>query len=108
VGINPALPDTWRMLEGLYKMVGDDEHRQIATAHAHKLKSVAPQVIAATGMFCEGDLSAAERLVRAFLLRNGDDVEAMRLLARIGVAREVLDDAEVLLAAALKLAPDYI
>ena len=108
VRINPALPDAWSMLERLYKMVGDDEHRQIAAAHEKKLKSVPPDVITATGMFCEGDLSAAENLIRAFLLRHGDHVEAMRLLARIGVAREVLDDAEILLAAALKMAPDYI
>jgi cytochrome c-type biogenesis protein CcmH/NrfG len=80
----------------------------VAAAHAKKLKSVPPEVITATGLFCEGDLSAAENLIRAFLQRNGDHVEAMRLLARIGVAREVLDDAEVLLAAALKMAPDYI
>jgi tetratricopeptide (TPR) repeat protein len=108
VGINPALPPTWSMLEGLYKMVGDEEHRQVAAAHATKLKSVPPEVITATGLFCEGELSASERLIRAFLLRHGDQVEAMRLLARIGVAREVLDDAEFLLAAALKMAPDYI
>jgi tetratricopeptide (TPR) repeat protein len=108
VRINPALPAAWSMLEGLYKMVGDDEHRQVAAAHAKKLKSVPPEVITATGLFCEGDLSASEKLIRAFLLRHGDHVEAMRLLARIGVAREVLDDAEILLAAALKMAPDYI
>jgi tetratricopeptide (TPR) repeat protein len=108
VRINPALPAAWGMLEGLYKMVGDDEHRQVAAAHAKKLKSVPPEVITATGLFCEGDLSASEKLIRAFLLHHGDHVEAMRLLARIGVAREVLDDAEVLLAAALKMAPDYL
>ncbi len=108
VQINPALPATWGMLEGLYKMVGDEEHRQVAAAHVQKLKSVPPDVITATGLFCEGDLTAAEKLIRAFLLRHGDQVEAMRLLARIGVAREVLDDAEYLLAAALRLAPDYI
>jgi tetratricopeptide (TPR) repeat protein len=108
VRINPALPAAWGMLEGLYKMVGDEEHRLVAAAHAKKLKSVPPEVITATGLFCEGELSASEKLVRAFLLRHGDHVEAMRLLARIGVAREVLDDAEVLLAAALKMAPDYI
>ena len=96
------------MLEGLYKMVGDDGQRQVAAAHVRKLKSVPPDVITATGLFCEGELTAAEKLIRAFLLRQGDNVEAMRLLARIGVAREVLDDAEVLLAAALKMAPDYI
>jgi tetratricopeptide (TPR) repeat protein len=108
VTINPALPAAWSMLEGLYKMVGDDEHRQVAAAHAKKLKLVPPEVITATGLFCEGDLSASEKIIRAFLLRHGDHVEAMRLLARIGVAREVLDDAEILLAAALKMAPDYI
>ena len=31
----------------------------------------------------------------------------MRLLARIGIARKVYDDAELLLAAVLELAPDY-
>src|SRR3982074_3455292 len=108
VQINPALPATWSMLEGLYKMVGGEERRQVAAAHAKKLKSIPPEVIAATGLFCEGDLTASEKLIRAFLLRHGDHVEAMRLLARIGVAREVLDDAEILLAAALEMAPDYI
>jgi tetratricopeptide (TPR) repeat protein len=108
VRINPALLATWSMLEGLYKMVGDEEHRQVAAAHAKKLKSIPPEVITATGLFCEGDLTASEKLIRAFLLRHGDHVEAMRLLARIGVAREILDDAEVLLAAALDMAPDYI
>src|SRR6266404_3683001 len=108
VGINPALPAAWGMLEGLYKMVGDDEHRQVAAAHAKKLKLVPPEVITATGLFCEGDLSASEKIIRAFLLRHGDHVEAMRLLARIGVARDILDDAEILLAAALDMAPDYI
>ncbi len=42
-----------------------------------------------------------------YLLQHGNDVEAMRLLARIGMARKVFDDAELLLAAVLELAPDY-
>src|SRR5712671_4104172 len=108
VQINPALPPAWSMLEGLYKMVGDEAHRQVAAAHARKRKAIPPEVITATGLFCEGDLTAAEKLIRAFLLGHGDHVEAMRLLARIGIAREVLDDAEILLAAALEMAPDYI
>jgi tetratricopeptide (TPR) repeat protein len=108
VQINPALPATWSMLEGLYGMVGNDAQRQVAAAHANKLKSLPPEVITATGMFCEGELAPAERIIRAFLQRHGDHVEAMRLLARIGIARDILDDAEVLLAAALAMAPDYI
>ncbi len=46
-------------------------------------------------------------MIRAFLLKHGDDPEAMRLLAKIGMARDVLDDAETLLEAVLVLAPDY-
>jgi tetratricopeptide (TPR) repeat protein len=108
VRLNPALPATWGMLEGLYRMVGDNGKREVAELHSQKLKTMPPEVVTATGLFCEGDLSAAERLVRAYLVQQGNHVEAMRLLARIGVARDVLDDAEVLLAAAVELAPDYI
>ncbi len=107
VRINPALPDAWSMLEGLHRMAGNEEHRRVAAAHVQKLRRVPPEVIRATGLFCEGDLGAAERMVRAYLLTHGNEVEAMRLLARIGVAQDVLDDAEILLAAALEMAPDY-
>ncbi|HKF98222.1 MAG TPA: sulfotransferase, partial [Steroidobacteraceae bacterium] len=37
----------------------------------------------------------------------GDHIEAMRLLARIGIARKVYFDAKILLAAVLERAPDY-
>ncbi len=63
--------------------------------------------MAATALFLDGDLELAEPMVRAFLLEHGNDVEAMRLLARIGMARKVFDDAELLLEAVLELAPDY-
>jgi tetratricopeptide (TPR) repeat protein len=108
VRINPALPDTWNMLEGLYRMAGKDEPRRVAAAQTQKLKSLPPDVLKATALFCEGDLASAERLIRAFLLREGNHVEAMRLLGRIGVARDVLDDAEFLFAGALEMAPDYL
>ena len=109
VRINPALPDAWSMLEGLYKMVGDDEHRQSAAAHCEQT-----EVGSARGHHRDRHVlrrrsrGLPRSIIRAFLLRHGDHVEAMRLLARIGVARDILDDAEVLLAAALKMAPDYI
>ena len=108
VRINPALPATWSMLEGLYKMVRQDALRDMAAEHVQRLKRMHPDVIKATGLFCEGDLVAAENLVRAYLIAHGDHPEAMRLLARIAVSREILDEAEVLLAAALEMAPDYI
>jgi tetratricopeptide (TPR) repeat protein len=46
-------------------------------------------------------------MIRAFLKAHGDHIEAMRLLARIGAALEVFDDAELLLEAVLERFPDY-
>jgi tetratricopeptide (TPR) repeat protein len=107
VTINPALPASWGMLEGLYRMCGEADDAGRAAAHVAKLKTLPQEVITATGLFSDGDLAAAEKMIRAFLLAHGDHIEAMRLLARIGAALEVFDDAELLLAAVLQRFPDY-
>ncbi len=107
VNINPALPASWRMLEGLYNMRGNTENAAMAAAHVATLNRLPPEVIHATSLFSDGDLVPAENIVRAYLLKHGDHVEAMRLLARIGMARDVFDDAELLLEAVMKLAPGY-
>jgi len=107
VNINPALPASWSMLVGLYRMTGDPENAATAAAHVQTLEGLPHEVVAATSLFSDGELGAAEQMVRGYLLTHGDHVEAMRLLARIGMARDVLDDAEVLLEAVLALSPDY-
>lgn len=107
VNINPALPVSWSMLQGLYGAVGSGENAAMAAAHVATLKRLPPEVVQATSLFSDGDLSAAESMVRAYLLKHGDHIEAMRLLARIGMALDVLDDAELLLEAVLKIAPTY-
>jgi tetratricopeptide (TPR) repeat protein len=107
VNINTALPASWSMLEGLYRMSGQMENAGTAAAHVATLKRLPPEVVNATGLFADGDLSLAENIVRAYLLKHGNHIEAMRLLARIGIERGVLDDAELLLEAVLELEPDY-
>jgi tetratricopeptide (TPR) repeat protein len=107
VSRNNALPASWGMLEGLYRMTGDQANASIAASHVATLRSLPREVVTATALFMDGDLDGAEPLIRAFLLQQGDHIEAMRLLARIGIARKVFDDAELLLAAVLQLAPDY-
>jgi tetratricopeptide (TPR) repeat protein len=107
VNINPALPASWSMLERLYKMTGDASNAAAAAAHVATLKSLPAEVVTANALFSDGELAAAEELTRAFLLKNGHHVEAMRLLARIGIQREVLDDAQLLLEGVLEIAPDY-
>jgi tetratricopeptide (TPR) repeat protein len=107
VNRNPALPGSWSKLAALYRMTGDAENARIAASHVEITAKLAPEVIAATGLFSDGDLVPAEKIIRAYLLRKGDDVEAMRLLARIALELDVLNDADVLLSAVVELAPDY-
>jgi tetratricopeptide (TPR) repeat protein len=107
VNINPALPASWSMLEGLYRLTGDANNAATAAQHVATLKHLPPEVVSATSLFADGEWAPAEAIVRAYLIRHGDQVEAMRLLARIGIARGVFDDAELLLEGVLALAPDY-
>jgi tetratricopeptide (TPR) repeat protein len=107
VNINHALPASWRMLDGLYRMTGQAANAAMAAGHVATLRNLPQEVVTATGQFADGDLETSEALIRAYLLKHGNHIEAMRLLARIGIARKVLDDAELLLAAVLELAPDY-
>ncbi|GAC1454443.1 MAG: tetratricopeptide repeat-containing sulfotransferase family protein [Steroidobacteraceae bacterium] len=107
VRANNALPASWSMLEGLYRITGQSDQAAMAARELATLRGIAPQIVAATSLYLDGDLDAAETMARDYLLKHGNQVEAMRLLARIGIARKVFDDAELLLAAVLDLAPDY-
>ncbi|WP_404710276.1 tetratricopeptide repeat-containing sulfotransferase family protein [Sphingomonas sp. MMS24-J13] len=107
VNINPALPMSWRMLEGVYRLTGDAANAATAAAHSATLRDLPSEIVTATTFFFDGDLAPAEQIIRAYLIEHGDHPEAMRLLAKIGMARDVLDDAELLLEAVLAMVPDH-
>ena len=107
VHINPALPVSWSMLEGLYRIAGEPHEAAQAAAHVATLNKLPPEVVTATALFSDGEFAEAELLVRAFLVRHGHHVEGMRLLARLGIERDALDDAQLLLEGVLDVAPDY-
>src|SRR5215469_13772574 len=107
VEINTTLSATWSMLEGLYRLLGDTRNAAFAAAQVATLKALPVPVMTATNLYCDGDLAVAEKMIRAFLVEHGDHIEAMRLLARIGMDLDVNDDAELLLAAVLERTPDY-
>ena len=106
VSLNPALVTSWRMLERLYRMTGQVTNAAMAAEQVSALNQLPPEVVRAGSLFSDGDLSAAENILRAYLL-NATHSEALRLLARIQHQRNVLDEAELLLETALKLAPNY-
>ena len=107
VNMNPALPASWRALQTLYGMTGQSENAAMAGGHVATLAKLPPEIVTATAMFSDNELAPAEAIVREYLLKHGNHVEAMRLLARIGLAHDVLDDADTLLEAVLTMAPDY-
>jgi tetratricopeptide (TPR) repeat protein len=107
VHINHALPGSWGMLEGLYRMQGDAANAATAASQVATLRGLPQEVVVATGLFADGDAEEAEALIRGYLLAHGDHVEAMRLLARIGISHKIYFDAQVLLAAVLERAADY-
>ncbi|MBS0366679.1 MAG: sulfotransferase [Proteobacteria bacterium] len=107
VNFNHALPGSWGMLEGLYRMQGQAANAAMAASHVATLRALPREVVTATSLFQDGELEAAEGLIRRYLLTHGDHIEAMRLLARIGIAHKVYFDAQVLLGAVLERAPDY-
>ena len=107
VNLNPALPASWRTLQMLYRMTGQAENAEMAAGHVAALERLPVEIVTATALFSDGELVPAEAMTRAYLLKHGNHIEAMRLLARIGLAHDVLDDADILLEAVLELAPDY-
>lgn len=66
-----------------------------------------PELIDAARHMLAGAFGKAEPLCRLVLARNPLDVNAMRLLAEIGLEVGRLEDAEALLERALELAPDF-
>ena len=107
VNLNPTLGASWNALRLLFNMTGEAAGARTANEHLTRLAALPAEVLAATDLYSDGDWAAAEAIVRPFLLRHPQHVEAMRLLGRIGLELDVLDDAEFLLDAVLELDPEY-
>lgn len=77
-------------------------------AEAEALRAAGhPELIEAASHLLAGAFGKAEPLCRAVLKRDPLNVNAMRLLAEIGMEVGRLEDAEALLVRALQLAPDF-
>jgi tetratricopeptide (TPR) repeat protein len=107
VNINAALPGSWQMLHTLYLGLGDDENAARMANHLATLRGLPPEIIDAGSLFADGDLIQAERILKIYLVRHGEHLEAMRMLGRILGARGMRDDAELLLEAVVQRAPGY-
>ena len=96
VELNRALLAAWRELAKIHQVQGDDKLYGIANAEFERLSALPTELVTVTGLIQENKLYHAEQLCREFLKKTPHQVEAMRLLALIGMQLFVYDDAEFL------------
>jgi tetratricopeptide (TPR) repeat protein len=107
VELNPGLAASWRFLAAARRHLGEAESARVAQANFDRLDRLPKELVAVTSMMHEGQLYKAEQLCRHFLQNNPHHLEAMRLLAAIGMQLNIYDDAEFLLESALEMDPDF-
>lgn len=103
---NPALDASWREQVRLLAAQGQHDAARAAAAQQQRLAQLPRELVAVMHHLYERRLVRAEEICRHYLRLHPSDVEAMRLLAKIGVELGVLDDAEFLLESAVAFAPD--
>src|SRR5207248_9901433 len=81
VALNPSLLASWKALAVLCRAAGQTGEAAAAAEQALQLERLPGPVLSASGMLAEGDVYRAERILRQFLLKYGNHLEAMRLLA---------------------------
>ncbi len=106
--LNPALEASWR---GQLEILQDKGLSQQANQVREQLEYVQklPRPLTAImDLIAQGRLLKAEEYCREFLKKVPHNVEAIRLLADIGIRLGVLDDAEFLLESAVTIEPKNV
>jgi tetratricopeptide (TPR) repeat protein len=105
---NGALVASWRLLSELHGAAERTAPADFAHAQFTHLSQLPPELLSVASFVQEGRIYKAEQLCRAFLQKNGHHIEAMRLLAEIGMKFNAYDEAEFLLESCKVLEPDNV
>ncbi|MCY3988953.1 MAG: tetratricopeptide repeat protein, partial [Gammaproteobacteria bacterium] len=105
---NPALVASWRGQLNILARSGRVQEAAQARAQLNYLKRLPQPLVIALDLMSQGKLLKAEDLCRKFLRKAPHHVEAMRLLADIGIRFGVLADAEFLLESAHQFEPTNV
>ncbi len=107
VEADPKHAPAWQALGQALADQGDEEAADAAFREQMAASGMHPGLRQAVWLVAEGKLGMAEGICRDYLHRWPTDVNAIRLLADIGLQLEMFDDAVKLLRRCLDLAPDY-
>ena len=105
---NPALIASYKARIDFHTQRGESARLAHAQEQLKQLLAMPKPLVAVVDLISMGKLLRAEELCRAFLKKIPHHVEAMRLLADIGMRLGILEDAELLLHSASLLAPNNI
>lgn len=105
VQLHPGLLASWQQLANLFAAINEPALVREAQDKITELKALSPLLMAAQSAFYEGRIAKAERLTRDFLIKQPSHIPAMRLLAKIAVKLNILEDAQILLSSAADMAP---
>ena len=105
VGLRRELPEAWRALGDLLFLEGDAVGAEAAFAEHGRASIQDPALRPAADALLEGRLDRAEELLRAHILRHGEDPTALRLLGEALLRQERHGEAEAALARALQRDP---
>ena len=108
VELNPALKASLKALANLEERLGSMEQARPARERLDYLNGLPAQLVNVLDLIHEDKLYKAERLCRDYLQQHRHHIEAMRLLAEIGVRMSIYDDAEFLLESCVEFAPDHV
>ncbi len=107
VSIDGALKPAWMALSEICSIEGD--HPGAAEAYRRSLNKTEhdPALQKAFELYAQGRMGIAEGICREYLRQRPLDVDAIRLLAQIGIELGALEEAIKLLERCLELAPDF-
>ena len=106
--LNPALHASLKALVNLEERAGRKQQAQLAREQLDFLKRLPPELVNVLDLIHENKLYKAERLCRDYLQAHKHHIEAMRLLAEIGIRLSIYDDAEFLLESCVEFAPHHV
>ncbi|MEP1552369.1 MAG: sulfotransferase [Paraglaciecola sp.] len=106
--LNPALLASWQKLASLYQEYAQTSGQQAAEQKIAQLAKLPTEIRGAQDLMYEGKLALADTVCRRFLQKHKHHVEAMMLLAEIGIKLKLYHEAEFLLESCIEIHPDHL
>jgi tetratricopeptide (TPR) repeat protein len=105
--LNPALLSSWQKLAPLYHDLNHLEGQKFATQQIAYLMQLPAEIRGAQDLMYEGRLGLADTVCRRFLQKHKHNVDAMLLLAEVGIKLKLYHEAEFILESCVEIHPTH-